>query len=228
MESNQNSELVQAASLGNIEDARRAIKAGADINCPSDLMAHEKVTPLMLAVNYGYYKLAEYLIAHGADIGRRSKAIIPDDPSRETALHWAAHKADLKMCRLLIAAGADARAESTWGSVLQYAIESKNPRIVRMVIDAGAPVNQPSGRSRYLPLHIAAREGDSEIIQLLLKRGAKLASHPQSGETPLIMACLSGKANAVRLLLAVGDNPERRDRIERRTPLMWAVLTKNA
>jgi ankyrin repeat protein len=223
MNSGADGRLIVAASIGDVPEAREAIKAGARINCTSDLMPHECVTPLMLAVHYQHQLMVRYLIAAGGDVNRRARAVIPDDPSRETALHWAVRQGNRRICQVLIAAGADIEAESTWGSVLQYAIESNNLRTVKTILRAGPSVNRPSGREKYLPLHIAAREGNPGIVKLLLREGARPAPHPISGQTPLIKACMHSRGAVVSLLLAAGDDPEQRDKWERRTPLMWAA-----
>ncbi len=57
---------------------------------------------LMAAVDFRHHELVEWLLAHGANVNGRAL-----DQSRQTALHAAAWKGDLKMVRLLVAAGAD-------------------------------------------------------------------------------------------------------------------------
>lgn len=60
---------------------------------------------LLGAVDFGHHDLAGWLLAHGADPNARSAR-----GSRGTALHSAAWEGDLRMARLLVAAGADMRA----------------------------------------------------------------------------------------------------------------------
>jgi ankyrin repeat protein len=57
---------------------------------------------LLGAVDFGHHELAQWLLDHGADPGSRSAA-----GSQGTALHSAAWEGDLRMARLLVAAGAD-------------------------------------------------------------------------------------------------------------------------
>lgn len=223
MDSELNKELMASATLGHVKDAQQAIANGAEINCRSELGHYEKVTPLMLAVKFGHEKMVRYLIGAKASLNCRAQAIVSGDPSRENALHWAIRENNERICRLLVSAGADVNSESSWGSALQYAIEAKNVSIVKLLLSAGASVNRPSGRDQYLPMHIAAREGNVMIITELLRRGAKLKAHPISGETPLIKACTWGHAKVIKQLLKSGDNPEHRDKKEKRTPLMWAA-----
>ena len=60
---------------------------------------------LMGAVDFGHHELAEWLLAGGADPNARAAS-----GSRGSALHSAAWEGDLRMARLLVAAGADVQA----------------------------------------------------------------------------------------------------------------------
>ncbi len=60
---------------------------------------------LMGAVDFGHHELAEWLLGRGADANARSA-----QGSRGTALHSAAWEGDLRMARILVAHGGDARA----------------------------------------------------------------------------------------------------------------------
>jgi ankyrin repeat protein len=57
---------------------------------------------LMAAVDRGHHALASWLLEHGANPNARAKA-----QSRQTALHSAAWNGDLRMAKMLVAAGAD-------------------------------------------------------------------------------------------------------------------------
>jgi hypothetical protein len=60
---------------------------------------------MMGAVDFGHHELAEWLLAHGASANARSSF-----GSKGTALHSAAWNGDLRMVKLLVAAGADMNA----------------------------------------------------------------------------------------------------------------------
>jgi len=59
---------------------------------------------LMAAVDGGHHELAEWLLAHGANVNARTGA-----QSYQTPLHSAAWNGDLRMVQILIGAGADPR-----------------------------------------------------------------------------------------------------------------------
>lgn len=68
-----------------------------------------------------------------------------------------------------------------------------------------APPTQGSAMSSTFvgaqPLHFAAANGDVELVNLLLDRGAKINAATQDGWTALHFACLRGDEGLVQLLL---------------------------
>ena len=83
--------------------------------------------------------------------------------------------------------------------------------VKRLVIDESADVNRES-RVYGTPLHVAATKGNPEIVEFLLKRGAKVNSlTPINGSTPLAEAALHGKLEAAKILLDYGANPDIND-----------------
>jgi ankyrin repeat protein len=79
---------------------------------------------------------------------------------------------------------------------------------VRSALRAGAPPDTTSDDYAKTPvLTTAARQGDAEVVEALLKVGA--APDPHSGYewTPLRAAATYGRAHVVQLLLAAGVDP---------------------
>ena len=73
--------------------------------------------------------------------------------------------------------------------------------IVRILIDKGADINQPS--SSQTALMRAADKGYAEIVSLLLAKGAQVNTKTDDG-TALMEAVTSGSAEVMKLLLAAG------------------------
>jgi ankyrin repeat protein len=109
------------------------------------------------------------------------------------------------------------------GAVLSPFAGNDNAQGVRLLLDAGVPVNAPyiSGDGYFgippgsLPIHVAAWRAAHETVALLLARGAEVNAVDANGRTPLalaVRACVdsywSGRRapDSVRALLAAGAN----------------------
>src|SRR5262245_7107072 len=107
-----------------------------------------------------------------------------------TALMRAAFSADLELCKLLLAHGADARIKSSDGETMIEAAASlgfiqgyskgKLPaerlEVVKLFVGLGADVNDADDYG-ITPLMAAANLGDTKIIQYLVDQGADLAAY---------------------------------------------------
>ena len=90
----------------------------ADASPATESASHAATPSLVTAVETGDRTTAIALIKSHADVRLR-------DADGTTALHWVAHESDTELARLLIAAGADARAVNDYGATpLSAAAES--------------------------------------------------------------------------------------------------------
>ena len=69
--------------------------------------------------------------------------------------------------------------------------------------------------------------GNAAIMERLLKAGADPNATAQEGQTMLMTAALSGKADAVRLLLTRGATVDTKEPYRGQTALMWAAAEGN-
>ncbi len=93
------------------------------------------------------------------------------------------------------------------------------------MIDAGADVNraQPDGTT---PLHWAAYRVDEDLVQRLLKKGAKADVLNHYGSSPLAEAARAANATIVAILLEAGADANVANE-DGQTPLMLAARTGN-
>ena len=85
-------------------------------------------------------------------------------------------------------------------TALHVASANDFAEVARVLIEAGADINQRSGFG-YTPLHLAAITDATRVAQLLLDAGANVNSRDPSGETPIDDA---DGAEMRRMLLAAG------------------------
>jgi uncharacterized protein len=190
-----------AAAGGNVQVAKLLLDARANPN--AKLLSGE--TPLMTAVDNGHADVAKLLLDRGADVNARETG------SGQTALMWAAANKSTDIVTLLLDHGADARARSTRGfTPLLFAAQQGEVESGRLLLRAGADVNDRGGNDRKTALIVAAASGHSNFATLLLDSGANPDLSDEIGFTALHYAALdAGGGDIVRTLLAhrANSNP---------------------
>ena len=123
--------LHKAAYCGDTAEAKRLIKAGADVNVQNN----GGWTPLHWVARNGQTETALALIKAGADVNVQNEADY-------TPLHWAAWPGNTETALALIKAGADVNAQDGNGSTpLHFAALKGKTETVHALIKAGADVN---------------------------------------------------------------------------------------
>ncbi len=225
--------LIDAAENGNLSNVKALLAKGADPN-----FKNEYKTPLNMAAREGYLEIVKVLLAQTAkdedgfalvasyeqgysEIEKLLERATPQPltPKAVNRLLYAAlRKSDVqKFASLIEFASAKERDE-----LLLYAVrQSSQPpiAIVRLLLDQGASVNQPT---RYkTPLMHAASEGYVEIVKLLLASGAQVNVQTDEG-TSLMMGVAGGHTEIVKLLLTAGADVKAIDRMGDQVLIMAA------
>ncbi|RBR13502.1 uncharacterized protein FIESC28_08130 [Fusarium coffeatum] len=121
----------------------------------------------------------------------------------ESGLHMLAKKGFYKMANCLINHGADIHAENSYKvQPLQLAFKGKSTELVKLLLEKGARVEHLDSDG-YLPLHWASRYGGHAVISQLLGPENMFLNQmePLHQQTPLNMACYYGRTEAVGVLL---------------------------
>ena len=142
-----------------------------------------------------------------------------------TALIYAASGGHAEVIRLLLSAGADARARNDAGvSALERAarVERRDAHELLLAHARGRASSEVLTTLDARLLEACWRDETSSVVELL-SRGASVESRAHgSCWTPLISACASGSAETARVLLAAAADPSAAA-ADGRTPLHFAA-----
>ncbi len=212
--------LSVACARGNIALITLLLDAHANPNAP--LLSGE--TPLMAAVDNGNRDAASLLLEHGADVNAK------ETKGGQTALMWAAANRLPDIVKLLVDHGADPRARSTRGfTPLLFAAQQGDVESGRLLLQAGADVNDRSSGDGKTVLTVAAASGHKEFCVLVLEKGADPDVSDDGGFTALHYAASDGRgADIVRALLMHGAHPNPRTAKDSREYIYAGVSLKGA
>ena len=194
--------LFVASANGHVALIRRLLEGKANPN--AQLLSGE--TPLMAAVDNGHLDAASTLLERGAEVNAK------ETNGGQTALMWGTANKSPALVQLLLDRGADIHARSKGGfTPLLFAAQQGDVESGRILLQAGADVNERSDKDRKTALIIATASGNRDISGLLLDKGADPNLADESGFTALHYAASDRNgADLVRALFARGAQPNPR------------------
>ena len=205
--------LHEAAADGDIEQVRKFIDEGVDLNTfakvdksPSARRLRE-VTPLAVAALEDHSEIVKAFLDAGADVDKGGS-------SGYSPLLIASMAGKAQRVKVLISGGANVNlTPEKEDTALNYAIWNDTSDIVRYLLDAGADAEQKdlSGES---PLQNALSMGNPDIVKLLENSDDKVPA--------LHRAALKGDLEGMKRLIAEGAGINDKDEFER-TPIEYAL-----
>ena len=189
--------LMLAARNGNPAALKALLDHGADVNAKEDLRG---TTPLMWAADEAHPDAVKLLIDHGADVKARSAAAArgrgpalgkAGDPRKQQAR--GAVQADAAAGGQGQAAAAQTQfdregpADGGQLTALVYAARTDDLESVKILLAAGADVNQTTGYG-WSPLLVATQNRHYKLAAYLLDHGANPDLANNGGWTPLYLA----------------------------------------
>lgn len=211
--------LIAASQDGTEDIVWMLLRYGA----PTNVEDCKGNTPLGAAIAYGYARVAQLLIDHGANVQRKNK-------DGATPLIQAAKLTQVtKACRSSIAwlllenkANPDDR-DSIGSTALHYSVRNHDESITWLLAtrNANPTIRDSNG---FSALDLAASEGDFSASWILLDRGSRLedGNLQHEASTALLLAAREGHQRVVQLLLTYGVNIDATD-AEGLTALVHAI-----
>jgi ankyrin repeat protein len=206
--------LIAQVQLGEYENAKRLLQAGADANAAT--AGGER--PLLMTAKEGRDDLVQLLTSFGAEVDG-------SDSKGKTALHWASEGGHVAAVQYLLTLNADLEATDERGmSALMLAICPKQTlwveaigqghmEVIGQLLGKGADVNaQNQDGETALML---ASEGHAEVVGQLLDKGADVNTQNQDGETALMLASQGGHTEVVGQLLDKGADVNTQNKMGR-------------
>jgi ankyrin repeat protein len=187
-----------AAALGDVAAVERFLAADPALATENAATRGGGRPLLLLAAKNGRRAVFDLLLSHGADV----KSV---DGRGETILHAAAQGGDVGIIERVLAAGVDVNVRASTGEMpLHETTYRGRVAAAALLIDRGAEVEAESQGIR--PLDWAISYNQHDLVDLLLRRGAKLRTNALHG------AITSADLNMVKFLLARGADVNGRDR----------------
>jgi ankyrin repeat protein len=190
------------------------IKAGADVNTTNS----SRESALHQATARGHKdvkRIVKMLLKAGADVNAT-------DELGQSALHHATEKGHEDVVQALILAGADVNVHGADGTALHLALHTAYPetKVIRLLVDAGANVNQPveeyqnalhaaiaGFRDEFPALEAAGFRDESsvlEVARIIIHAGADVNSGGGEHDTALQIAAFYNLPKVVEELVNAG------------------------
>jgi ankyrin repeat protein len=215
--------LMMAIDNHNIHLIKKLIEAGADVNAKDE----DGKTPLMHAVSKRDINSLETLIDAGVDVG-----VLNAKTKKEIFEYYIYNKPNLRIIKTFIEAGVDVNAPpkpplDDYPTPLMRAIESDNLALASTLIAAGADVSTLDATQKQNILAYAIQsDGNSRVIENLIKAGVDVNARDIDGYTPLINAINMNYTPIATKLIEAGARVNDRD-IDGYSPLMRSIQSQN-
>ena len=124
---------------------------------------------------------------------------------KDDVVHKVIQNCSVEFLRYLIQEGYDIKGLNAAGEPpIVSAVQSGNPEMVRVLVDAGVDVNTITVNGQKVSLYDYIPNGDREMFRMLVACNASLQETTEEGDTELHKAVRNGNIFKIRALIAAG------------------------
>ncbi|XP_052031891.1 transient receptor potential cation channel subfamily A member 1 [Apodemus sylvaticus] len=128
------------------------------------------------------------------------------DDYGNTPLHWAAEKNQVESVKFLLSQGANPNLRNrNMMSPLHIAVQGMYIDVIKVLTEHKATNINLDGENGNTALMSTCAKDNSEALQILLEKGAKLCKSNKWGDYPVHQAAFSGAKKCMELILAYGE-----------------------
>ncbi|GFX74022.1 ankyrin-1 [Trichonephila clavipes] len=187
-----NSLLHIASKQGNCFIVETLLARGADANA---ITLQNGISPLHCAADAGYVEIVKILLKSKAKINAVSNDGL-------TPLHLAALKGHTSVVKLLLENEANAKiTDNENRNSVEIAVANGNVEVAKFLLQEKIFHINDKGNCGFSLLHIAAQEGNLNVVKYLIDHGADVNSENDAGSKPIHIAAREGHKDIVELFL---------------------------
>uniref|UniRef100_A0A0K2TKJ7 Transient receptor potential cation channel subfamily A member 1 homolog [Aplysia californica] n=1 Tax=Lepeophtheirus salmonis TaxID=72036 RepID=A0A0K2TKJ7_LEPSM len=182
-----------AARTGQIESVELLVEHSAEVNVVNSLIQ----TPVYIAASNNNVKVIEYLVNNGCNPNIQ-------DSNGFTPLHIACKEGNVEAVEVLIAFKTNVDLlDYDDRSCLYIAALYNKPEVLKALLENDKCNGLISVNDLFdnLPLHVASKEGNVEIVHLLINAGSDIDKKNEDEMTALHLASLNGRVKVVEEIL---------------------------
>eukprot|EP00730_Choanoeca_flexa_P008470 TRINITY_DN12492_c0_g1_i1.p1 TRINITY_DN12492_c0_g1~~TRINITY_DN12492_c0_g1_i1.p1 ORF type:complete len:176 (+),score=20.98 TRINITY_DN12492_c0_g1_i1:65-592(+) len=158
---------------------------------------------------------------HKATVGVESL----DEVKFARSIVGAAANSDWPKVKSMLASGISATTQDRDGyTALHYVARYNQPELCKALISSGCDVNATTRLGKATPLHRAAITGQTDVIRVLLRRGANPMLQDDDGQTAAHKAAMGKHRDCLQLLLSAAPEIEQIPDKRGRVPNDWSVV----
>lgn len=161
----------------------------------------ENVSPLHHAAAEGQVELMKMIISDSS-----CEVLNVMDDYGNTPLHWATEKNQVESVKFLLSKGANPNLRnSSMMAPLHIAVQSMHNEVVKVLTEHNGTDINLEGENGNTALITACSKDNSEALQMLLQKGAKLCKSNKWRCFPVHFAAFSGAKKCMELILEFGE-----------------------